>query len=148
MKLQGIGQILTPYETIDDCPFFPALAEEEAKLEIYKEFQPGLKNLDEVTHVIIIYWLHKATRDQLQAENPHDNVIRGVFSMRGQHRPNPFGVSIVKIIDIKNNIIRIDGIDCLNGTVLLDIKPYDPSTEAITDARIDFWKEKTPAIQS
>lgn len=140
MKLQEIGQIITPYETIDECPFFSALAEDEAKLQIYEEFEPGLKNLDEVTHIIIIYWLQKAARDQLQAENPHDNVIRGVFSMRGPHRPNPFGLSIVKIIDIKNNIIRIKGIDCLNGTILLDIKPYDSSTEAIPDARINYWK--------
>lgn len=147
MKLKAIGKILTPYEAIDDCPFFSSFAEEEAKIQVYEEFKPGLKALDEVTHIIIIYWLHAAARDELQAGNPHDDAIRGVFAMRGQHRPNPLGVSIVKIIDIQNNIIRIKGIDCLNGTPLLDIKPYDASTEAIGDARIKYWEDKSPVLQ-
>jgi len=142
MKLQAIGEIHTLYETVEDCPFFSSFTKDEAKLEVYKEFEEGLKALDQVTHIIVIYWLHKANRDELLISNPHDDEIRGVFAMRGQHRPNTLGVSIVKILDIKENMITVDGLDCLNGTTLIDIKPYDSTAEAIAEAQIKYWENK------
>lgn len=141
MKLQAIGEINTPYKTVEDCPFFSSFTNDEAKLKIYKDFELGLKALDEVSHIIVIYWLHKANREELLISNPHDNELRGVFAMRSQHRPNTLGVSIVKILDIEENIITVDGLDCLNGTTLIDIKPYDASSEAINEARIKYWEK-------
>ena len=139
MKLEKIGSIHTPYEKVEDCPYFASVSQDNCTLEINDEFKEGLKGLDEVTHIIVVYWLDQANRDELHILNPHDDVIRGVFAMRGQHRPNSLGISIVKILDIKDNLIIIDGIDCLNGTILLDIKPYDSTAESIPEARIKWY---------
>ncbi len=139
MKLQAIGEIHTPYKKIEECPYFASMSQDSCTLEVAKEFQNGLKALDEASHIIVIYWLHEANRDELHITNPHDDIVRGVFAMRGQHRPNTLGVSVVKILDIKDNIITIDGIDCLDGTSLIDIKPYDSTSESIPEATIKWY---------
>jgi len=99
----------------------------KGELEIFKEFEPGLKDIDGFSHLIIIFSFHKSTQRNLFAHPPHDGKKRGVFATRSPDRPNPIGMTIVKLIKRKGNILKVSGIDMIEDTPILDIKPYTRS---------------------
>ncbi|MCP2519552.1 tRNA (N6-threonylcarbamoyladenosine(37)-N6)-methyltransferase TrmO [Candidatus Aminicenantes bacterium AC-708-M15] len=124
-KLKPIGIIHSSYKKPEDIP------KEERKLiegeiEIFKEFEDGLKDIDGFSHLIVIFVLHKSCGYNLQVTPPFDNEIRGVFATRSPYRPNPIGMTIVELLERKENILRVKGIDMIEGTPVVDIKPYLP----------------------
>ncbi|WP_321363306.1 tRNA (N6-threonylcarbamoyladenosine(37)-N6)-methyltransferase TrmO [uncultured Celeribacter sp.] len=121
MNLTPIGRIHTPYKTLADCPSAPH-AGQEARIELHPAFAPGLKGLN-ASEVDVLYWFDRAARDVLQSVRPHDGVHCGVFAMRSPHRPNPIALSRVTVLSVDETGLTVSGMDCLDGTVLVDLKP-------------------------
>ena len=134
-----IGRIRTPWATRKDCPKNPREARERgqpATLEIDPAYRVGLTGLAGYSHVVLLYWMHEARRDLILQSPAHVKVPRGVFALRSPVRPNPIALSVVKLVSVNvaTGHVEIDAIDCVDGTPLLDIKPYLPSVDAIPSA--------------
>ncbi|ODS36091.1 tRNA-Thr(GGU) m(6)t(6)A37 methyltransferase TsaA [Candidatus Altiarchaeales archaeon WOR_SM1_SCG] len=123
MKLEPIGVIHSPYKNIEDAPR-QGKTEDTSRIEIFETYKEGLKDVKAWKHLIILYWLGKAKRDTLLTLSPFDSKIHGVFAVRSPHRPNPIGLAVVDLIDIKDNILEVSGMDAVDGTEVIDIKPY------------------------
>jgi tRNA (adenine37-N6)-methyltransferase len=140
MNLNPIGHIETPFATIVDCPrngrqLDPA---PECLAVVAPEYQPGLASLDGFSHLILLYWLGPQP-DALTIRPPFDGAERGVFATRAPLRPNPIGVSVVAFDGFAGpGRLRVRYLDCRNGTPLLDIKPYLPSTDAEAGAAMGW----------
>jgi len=126
MKLKQIGVIHTPYKTLTECPCQTCKSEQIAEIEVFKEYEGGLKDVDGFSHLTVLYWLHKSKGYSLLVRTPWDTKPHGLFTTRSPHRPNPIGISIVRLIERKENILMVRGIDAIDGTPLIDIKPYVP----------------------
>ncbi len=126
MKIEHepLGFIRTNFKEMEGMPIQSAKSKDEGRVEIKKELQEGLKDLDGFSHLILIYQFHKAKGFELKAVPFLDETERGIFSIRAPKRPNPIGISIVRLKNISENIIYFEGADMLDGTPLLDIKPY------------------------
>ena len=126
MKLKQIGIIHTPYKTPMDCPRQTRKSEQIAEIELFKEYEGGLKDVEGFSHLIALYWLHKSKGYSLLVRTPWDTEPHGLFTTRSPNRPNQIGISIVRLLERKGNILRVKGIDAIDGTPLIDIKPYVP----------------------
>jgi len=96
----------------------------QGELEIFKEYEAGLKDTEGFSHLIVIFAFHQSREYRLHAKPLLDDSLRGVFSTRSPNRPNPVGMTVVKVLERKENIIKVSGIDMIEGTPILDIKPY------------------------
>jgi formylmethanofuran dehydrogenase subunit E len=143
MELRPIGIIHTPYKTAGDAPFQGRSSSETCEIEIFKEYEAGLKDIDRCTHLILLYWLDRADDRVLQTHTPHDTDIHGVFATRSPARPNPIGFHVAELIERKGNVLKIRGLDALDKTPLIDIKPYSSGIDAIGDASIGWFPTKT-----
>lgn len=140
-SIKPIGVIRSPYKDMDQAPHQGRFSKEIFEIEIFPEFEEGLKDIETCTHLIILYWLHKAERDKLLAKPPHDNRIHGVFATRSPHRPNPIGFAVVELIERKGRILRVRGLDAINGTPVVDIKPYSSEIDCVKNAKIGWFEE-------
>ena len=118
-----IGRIRTPWISRMETPRQGRLDGPVCSIEIFEPWVPALDSLDRYERIEVIYWLHLSRRDLVLQSPANDGTARGTFSLRSPVRPNPLGTSIVRLIDIEGNVIRVQGLDCLDGTPLLDIKP-------------------------
>ncbi|MHB9927935.1 tRNA (N6-threonylcarbamoyladenosine(37)-N6)-methyltransferase TrmO [Clostridium botulinum] len=125
IKLNPIGYIKSPFKNLEDIPPQNIYAKDKkALIEIKEELVEGLKDLDKNSHIIILFYFNKSKDFNLITKTPWSDEKKGVFSTRSPRRPNPIGLSIIKLIEIDHNKIIIKGIDMLDGTPVLDIKPY------------------------
>lgn len=124
-KPSPIGIIHSSYKEQQGVPIQPVFSEDvTAEIEVYSEFQQGLKDLDGFSHIILLYLFHESEDYHLLCRPFLDTEERGLFSTRAPKRPNPIGLSVVELIKIENNIITIGSPDMVDNTQLLDIKPY------------------------
>jgi tRNA-Thr(GGU) m(6)t(6)A37 methyltransferase TsaA len=122
---KAIGVIYTPFNKIKDMPLQPIGADKvKGTVEIKKKFIPGLKDLDGFSHIILIYHFSASKGFSLEVTPFLDKIPRGLFATRAPKRPNQIGLSVVRLIKIEQNKLFIENVDILNGTPLLDIKPY------------------------
>jgi tRNA-Thr(GGU) m(6)t(6)A37 methyltransferase TsaA len=122
-----IGVIHSPFSDVEGMPIQPIGAVGvKGSIELPPEFEPGLKDLNGFSHLILIYCLHGSKGYSLQVVPFLDDTLRGVFATRSPKRPNPIGLSVVRLTGIERNILFIEDVDILDGTPLLDIKPYVP----------------------
>lgn len=127
VEFEIIGEIHTAFEQKSGIPIQSAFGQDlEGTVTIYPQYQDGLKDLDGFSHVYLIYHFNRHHDYTLQSRPYLDEVKRGVFATRAPKRPNGIGISVVKVTRIENNIIYFRGVDTLNNTPLLDIKPYIP----------------------
>ena len=143
IKMVPIGLIRTPYK--DSAPYQPVEEEGEFYLEIDKEWAQGLKDLEKFRYIYVIYYAHMVTRKPEPIVIPpwtHGKKI-GVFASRSPARPNPIALSVVKVFSIKENIVKISGLDAFDGTPILDIKPYIQELDSKSDANYG-WIEELP----
>jgi tRNA-Thr(GGU) m(6)t(6)A37 methyltransferase TsaA len=125
ITFQPIGYIVSPFKTIEEIPKQSIFASEKtATIELDPKYEKGLQNLEEYDHIIVQFHFHKSMDFDLLTLTPWSDDLKGVFSTRSPRRPNPIGISIVKVLDIRDNIIEIQGVDMLDGTPVIDIKPY------------------------
>jgi len=113
-----------------------------SEIEIYEEYQQGLKDLGDFTHIHVLYWLHESKGFSLMVNTPWDTSPHGLFTTRSPHRPNPIGHAIVELFKQKDNILSVKGLDAKEGTPVIDIKPYVKKLDVKIDA-ISGWIEKT-----
>jgi len=127
INLQYIGKARTPYKDIHQIPTQPQRAlGVPGKLIIIPEFQEGLDGLETFPFISVIFHLHKIKKFHLEVIPFMRSSPRGVFSTCSPHRPNPIGLSIVRLVSIEGNVVFIENVDMLDGTPILDIKPYLP----------------------
>ena len=137
-----IGIIHSPFKTLENMPIQPSAGKGiQGTIEIKPEFQEGLNDLDGFSHIYLIYHLHRSTGYNLKVIPFLDDQLRGLFSTRSPRRPNPLGISVVRLINIKENIITIEDLDILEGTPLLDIKPFVPHMYSVSNCKTG-WLEK------
>ena len=118
-----IGTIRTPWKTREDTPRQGSHSGPVCRLEIFEPWVPALKGVDFYNHLEVIYWLHHSPRNLVLQSPKKNGLTRGTFSLRSPVRPNPIGTSIVKLVGIEGNAVLVRGLDCLDETPLIDIKP-------------------------
>lgn len=134
-----LGLIHSPWTTRQDCPKNMAAAREtkrQAQVLIDEPFRQGLAGLERASHVVILSWLHHSPRDLIVQKPRHASAASGVFALRSPARPNPVGLHIARLLslDAAAGTLLIDAIDVLDGTPVIDLKPYMPSIDAFADA--------------
>jgi tRNA-Thr(GGU) m(6)t(6)A37 methyltransferase TsaA len=125
-------------------PRFGNFADEISEIIVDKKFTESLNGIDDYSHIIIVYWMDKV-KDYVIKHRPQGNPdvpIVGIFACRCPQRPNPIGVTTVKLIKHQRNKIRVKGLDILNGTPILDIKPYWPQYDKVVKEKIPNWVNK------
>ena len=138
-----IGIIHSPFKNIEGVPIQPASAEGvKGKVILYKKFADGLKNLDGFSHIILIYHFHLSKGYSLKVIPFLHNKEQGIFATRAPKRPNQIGISVVKIEKINKNIIEVSNIDVVDGTPLLDIKPFISSFDNVKNEKSGWLKDK------
>ncbi len=145
-KLEQIATIRSPFCELVDMPVQPKGAKDVyATIEFKKEFEEGLKDLDGFSHVYLIYYFHKVAKLELSVIpfNDKSNTKRGVFSTRTPVHPNKMGLSVVELVKVEKNIVTIKGVDILDGTPLLDIKPYIENFDKIEGEVKSGWMKST-----
>lgn len=118
-----IGHIETPYKTLQECPRNVDPNGPECRLVVQSKYEDGLLGLDEGREILVLYWLEHSDRGLLRQSPAHVGELTGTFELRSSHRPNPIGATAVRIESISGGTIVVRGLDCLDGTPLLDIKP-------------------------
>ncbi|MFW6375780.1 MAG: tRNA (N6-threonylcarbamoyladenosine(37)-N6)-methyltransferase TrmO [Thermoplasmatota archaeon] len=142
INYKPIGIIHTPHKDPEGTPIQSKGAEGIiGEVEIYSQYTDGLKDLDGFSHIILIYHFHKSGKAPLLAKPYMDDEKHGVFAMRGPSRPNSIGLSIVKLTKVEGNKLHIENVDIIDGTPLLDIKPYVPDFD-IHEVESFGWLEK------
>ena len=149
ITLQPIGVIHSPFTALGDMPIQPAgAASAPGTAELLPEFAAGLQDLDGFSHVILIYYLHRVSRIDLTVTPFLDARAHGVFATRAPTRPNPIGISVVRLLRIEGNRLYLAQLDVLNGTPLLDIKPYIPDFDAPQEVRIGWLAGRGGSVRS
>lgn len=144
-----IGIIHTPFTDVDEMPIQPAGdTSAPGYAEIFPEYVKGLKDLEGFSHVILLYHLHKITAHSLMVTPFLDSQPRGVFSTRAPVRPNPVGLSVVNLTGLHDNELHFADLDILDGTPLLDVKPYIPAFDAPHDVRTGWLENALGDVRS
>ena len=134
--LYFIGRIRTPWTSRLETPRQGSHQGPVCRLEIFEPWVAALKGVDAFTHLEVIYWLHRSRRDLvLQTPRHHDEATRGTFSLRSPVWPNPIGISTVRFVALEGNTVLVRGLDCLDETPLIDLKPdrcvFTPLSEQV-----------------
>ena len=153
VSFESIGTIHTPHKTQENMPIQPLSARGvKARVELNSELLDGLRELEAFSHVILIYYLHKSKGYDLDVMPFMDNKTHGLFATRAPRRPNAIGISTVKLKSIEGNILHVEDVDILDGTPLLDIKPFfskfDNRPDAVSGWLDEKWKEENRSIES
>lgn len=123
--INPVGIIHTPFKDIEDIPIQGIFSNNtEGYIELENKYTGGLKDLDKFSHAILIYYFHRSSRADITGQPFLENINHGIFAIRSPHRPNHLGMSTVKIKKIYRNILYFTDVDILDGTPLIDIKPY------------------------
>jgi tRNA-Thr(GGU) m(6)t(6)A37 methyltransferase TsaA len=142
VKYRPIGVVHSPFKEARGVPIQPAAGKDvEATVELFTEYAEGLRDLDGFSHIILIYHLHLSKGFALKVKPYLENQLRGVFSTRAPSRPNSIGLSVVRLDRIEGSKLYIRDVDIVDGTPLLDIKPYVPEFEERGKVRIG-WLER------
>ncbi|MDI9610144.1 MAG: tRNA (N6-threonylcarbamoyladenosine(37)-N6)-methyltransferase TrmO [Archaeoglobaceae archaeon] len=141
--IKPIGIIRSPFKDKNSAPNQGRFCEEIFEIEIFPEFEEGLKDLETCTHLIILYWLDQAKRDSLIAIPPHDNREHGVFATRSPNRPNPIGFSVVELLERNGRFLKVKRLDAIDKTPVIDIKPYSSALDCVENAKIGWFESSS-----
>ena len=137
-----IGIVHSPFKEQKGTPIQSAYAQgTEGTVEIFPEYADGLKDIEGFSHIFLIFHFHLSGKASLTAKPFMDDKPHGIFSIRGPNRPNPIGISIVRLVGVEKNILHVEDLDIVDGTPLLDIKPYVPEFDT-REAVKTGWLEK------
>jgi tRNA-Thr(GGU) m(6)t(6)A37 methyltransferase TsaA len=142
IQYKPIGIIHSPFKEVRGTPIQPAGAKGiDGNVEVFPEYAQGLKDLEGFSHIILLYHFHLSGKPSLMVTPYMDSIPRGVFATRSPRRLNPIGISVVRLVGIDKNILHIQDIDIVDGTPLLDMKPYVPEFD-IREVESIGWLEK------
>jgi tRNA-Thr(GGU) m(6)t(6)A37 methyltransferase TsaA len=136
-----IGRIHTPWTRREDCPKNARESDAVCTIEVDDRYARALAGVETCTHLLVLYWMHRSRRDLVLQVPRHHVKQRGTFALRSPVRPNPIAASVVKLVAIEGARLSVVGLDCLDGTPLLDIKPYFSSTDAVANAVVGWHVE-------
>ena len=146
MNLVPIGIIHSPYRETKDAPPQGRMKIDVFTIEIFEKYSAGLKDLEMVSHLIVLYWCDRAQRDLLQVTTPWDTELHGVFATRSPHRPNPIAFNVVDLLERKGNLLKVKGMDALDKSPVLDIKPYNSQIDVVLNAKglglFEKWRKE------
>jgi tRNA-Thr(GGU) m(6)t(6)A37 methyltransferase TsaA len=129
-----IGRIRTPWTRRDECPKNARGSDAVCTIELDPRYAQGLTGVSACTHLIVLYFMDRARRDLMVQAPRHHTEPRGTFSVRSPVRPNPIALSVVKLVRVEGTTLSVIGLDCLDGTPLIDIKPYFASVDSVPEA--------------
>ena len=137
-----IGRIRTPWKTRSECPRNARGSDAPCAIELDPRYAAALDGVATCTHLVVLYFMHEARRDLVVQVSRHSGR-RGTFALRSPVRPNPIAMSVVRLVRIEGTTLTVVGLDCLDGTPLIDIKPYFPSVDSVPDAVVGWSKTGT-----
>ena len=147
MKYRPIGIIHSPFRTLDGMPIQPAGGTGiRARVEVFPEYQDGLNDLEGFSHIILLYHFHRSKGFKLQVVPFMDSEARGVFATRAPKRPNPISLSVVRLVKIDRGILHIEDVDMVDGTAVLDIKPYVPEFDEQASVRTGWLEQARKTV--
>jgi tRNA-Thr(GGU) m(6)t(6)A37 methyltransferase TsaA len=129
-----IGRIRTPWTLRDACPKNARESDAVCSVEVDPRWRQALAGIETCTHVLVLYWMDKARRDLVRQVPRHLGEARGTFALRSPVRPNPIAASVARLVRVADLTLSVVGLDCLDGTPLVDLKPYFASVDAVPDA--------------
>jgi len=138
--LKPIGIINSPYESRDAAPIQSRMSDAEGTVRVFEDYAEGLEGIEGFSHIILVYLFHKSKGYSNKVVPFLDSKEKGVFATRSPSRPNPIGLSVVKLLERRAAILSVKGLDMVDGTPLFDIKPYVPAFDCIKEAR-QGWLE-------
>ena len=141
-SLYYIGRIHTPWKQRKDCPKNARESDAVCTIEVDPRWAPALKDVESCTHLVVLYWMDRSRRDIVLQVPRHYGEQRGTFALRSPVRPNPIAMSVVRLSRSTATGSSVVGLDCLDGTPLLDLKPYFASTDAVPDAVVGWHKAR------
>lgn len=133
-----IGRVRTPWHRREQCPKNARESDAVCRVELDPRWITGLQGLETVSHVLLLYWMDRARRDLVLQAPRHYSEPRGTFALRSPARPNPIAISVARLLRIEGNTLYVAGVDCLDNTPLIDVKPYFPSTDSVPDAVVGW----------
>ena len=137
-----VGRIRTPWTRREDCPKNARESEAVCSIEVDPHWAPALKDVETCSHLVVLYWMDKARRDLALQVPRHYGEQRGTFALRSPARPNPIAMSVVRLLKLEGTRLSVQGLDCLDDTPLIDIKPYFASTDAVPEAVTGWHVER------
>ena len=143
MELTPIGVIHSPHHTKDECPVQSAQSDAVGRIVVWREYADGLKDVETFTHIWLLYQFDRAGEVELVRPTFLDDTPHGVFASRHPCRPSGIGMSVVRLIERQGDVLVVGGIDVLDGTPLLDIKPYMPRFD-VAESASDGWASDLP----
>ena len=141
--MKPIGVIHSPFTDKKQTPIQPTRSQAVGQVEVYPEFAEGLQDLEDLSHIILLYIFHQSNGYTLLVKPFLDDQLHGLFATRYPYRPNPIGLSIVRLLARRENILEIEGVDVLDGTPLLDIKPYVPDFDVREDVHTGWYATRS-----
>jgi len=142
-SLYYIGRIRTPWKQRKDCPKNARESDAVCTVEVDPRWAQALKDIETCSHIVLLYWMDRSRRDIVLQVPRHYGVQRGTFALRSPARPNPIAMSVVRLVKVESTSLEVVGLDCLDGTPLLDIKPYFASTDAVGDSVVGWHKARS-----
>lgn len=136
--LYFIGRIRTPWSNRDECPKNARESDAVCTIEVDPRYAAALAGVATCSHLLVLYWMHEARRDLVLQAPRHYAERRGTFALRSPVRPNPIAASVVRLVALEGMRLSVIGLDCIDGTPLLDLKPYFASTDAVPDAVVGW----------
>ena len=147
IRFRPIGVIHTPFTEPQGMPIQPAGgAGVEGVVEVHEEYRAALKDLDGFSHLILLYHFHRSPGFKPHVVPFMDTEPRGLFATRAPSRPNPLGLSVVRLNRIENGVLSIENVDIIDGTPLLDIKPYVPAFDEQVDVRTGWLEQAGESV--
>jgi tRNA (adenine37-N6)-methyltransferase len=144
LELKPIGIIHSPYKNTRDVPRHGHESEDISQVELFQEFEEGLQDIEEFSHIVVIFWFHKYQGYQLVVKTPWDDSPHGLFTTRSPQRPSPLGLTVVELVAREKNMLTVKGLDAVDGTPLLDIKPYIPAIDERRPVKLGWLEGKLP----
>ncbi len=137
-----IGSIRTPWARREDCPKNSRESQGVCTIDVDPRWQRGLSGVETCSHLLVLYWMDQARRDLVLQMPRHYAEGRGTFALRSPVRPNPIAASVVRLVGVDGPRLSVVGLDCRDGTPLLDIKPYFASADAVPDATVGWHADR------
>ncbi|MCW8925921.1 MAG: tRNA (N6-threonylcarbamoyladenosine(37)-N6)-methyltransferase TrmO [Xanthomonadales bacterium] len=148
IEYEPIGIVYSPFAESKGTPIQPSRAKHAAgTVEVFPGFAEGLADLDGFSHIILLCHMHRASGYRLKVTPYLDDQPRGLFATRAPSRPNPIGLSVVELVGIEGNTLAIRGVDLLDGTPVLDIKPCVGEFDQRTELRIGWLKNARKKVE-
>ncbi|OGO68613.1 MAG: tRNA (N6-threonylcarbamoyladenosine(37)-N6)-methyltransferase TrmO [Chloroflexi bacterium RBG_19FT_COMBO_62_14] len=141
--MHPIGVIRSPFTDRRETPIQPSRSKSVGRVEVFPEFAEGLHDLEGFSHLILLYVFHHSEEYSLMVKPFLDDRLRGLFATRHPSRPNPIGLSVVSLLRADGTVLEIEGVDVLDGTPLLDIKPYIPEFDIRANVRAGWYDQRS-----